>query len=189
MAHLAMRDRIPLWEAASPGTHPVPLSVELLGFVAAALTSLCWLPQTWRTLRTRDARAIPLWTQILLACGTVLGLVYGDVYKGQLIDLAVEVGDVLQRHRQMRQVALLAVEQRADAGDGFRDEALGFRLISLGKPPLQTLASVRLIALGQLRPDEALAFPDHGAGADRGLEQMEMLIGHARLVSFQLGMT
>jgi MtN3 and saliva related transmembrane protein len=77
MAHLAMRDRIPLWEAASPGTHPVPLSVELLGFVAAALTSLCWLPQTWRTLRTRDARAISLWTQILLACGTVLWLVYG----------------------------------------------------------------------------------------------------------------
>ena len=77
MAHLAMRDRIPLWEAASPGTRPVPLAVELLGFVAAALTSLCWLPQTWRTLRTRDARAISLWTQILLACGTVLWLVYG----------------------------------------------------------------------------------------------------------------
>ena len=56
---------------------PVPLSVELLGFVAAALTSLCWLPQTWRTLRTRDTRAISLWTQLLLACGTVLWLVYG----------------------------------------------------------------------------------------------------------------
>ncbi|WP_293810641.1 SemiSWEET family sugar transporter [uncultured Bosea sp.] len=77
MPHLAMRDRIPLWEAASPGTRPVPLAVELLGFVAAALTSLCWLPQTWRTLRTRDTRAISLWTQLLLACGTVLWLVYG----------------------------------------------------------------------------------------------------------------
>ena len=33
--------------------------------------------QPWRTLRTRDARAISLWTQILLACGTVLWLVYG----------------------------------------------------------------------------------------------------------------
>jgi MtN3 and saliva related transmembrane protein len=56
---------------------PVPLTVELLGFAAAALTSLCWLPQTWRTLRTRDTRAISLWTQLLLACGTVLWLVYG----------------------------------------------------------------------------------------------------------------
>ncbi len=63
--------------AASFRNTPVPLSVELLGFVAAALTSLCWLPQTWRTLRTRDTRAISLWTQLLLACGTVLWLVYG----------------------------------------------------------------------------------------------------------------
>ena len=77
MAHLASMARIPLWGSASSGTRPVPLSVELLGFVAAALTSLCWLPQTWRTLRTRDTRAISLWTQLLLACGTVLWLVYG----------------------------------------------------------------------------------------------------------------
>ena len=38
---------------------PVPLAVELLGFAAATLTSLCWLPQAWRTLRTRDTRAPP----------------------------------------------------------------------------------------------------------------------------------
>ena len=55
----------------------MPLSVELLGFVAAALTSLCWLPQTWRTLRTRDTRAISLWTQGLFAAGTALWLSYG----------------------------------------------------------------------------------------------------------------
>jgi MtN3 and saliva related transmembrane protein len=55
----------------------VPLAVELLGFAAATLTSLCWLPQTWRTLRTRDTRAISLWTQLLFACGTALWLLYG----------------------------------------------------------------------------------------------------------------
>ncbi|MCO5091159.1 SemiSWEET family sugar transporter [Bosea sp. (in: a-proteobacteria)] len=53
------------------------LPVELTGFAAAALTSLCWLPQTWRTLRTRDTRAISLWTQALLACGVLLWLAYG----------------------------------------------------------------------------------------------------------------
>jgi MtN3 and saliva related transmembrane protein len=54
-----------------------PASIELLGFAAAALTSLCWLPQAWRTIRTRDTRAISLWTQSLFAVGTVLWLTYG----------------------------------------------------------------------------------------------------------------
>ncbi|SIQ30965.1 MULTISPECIES: SemiSWEET transporter [unclassified Bosea (in: a-proteobacteria)] len=51
--------------------------VELIGFAAATLTSLCWLPQAWRTIRTRDTRAISLWTQVLFACGVVLWLAYG----------------------------------------------------------------------------------------------------------------
>ena len=52
-------------------------AIEILGFVAAALTSLSWLPQAWRTVRTRDTRAISLWTQSLFALGTVLWLTYG----------------------------------------------------------------------------------------------------------------
>lgn len=52
-------------------------SIEFLGFAAAALTSLCWLPQAWRTIRTRDTRAISLWTQSLFAAGTALWLTYG----------------------------------------------------------------------------------------------------------------
>ena len=54
-----------------------PAAIELLGFAAAALTSLCWLPQAWRTVRTRDTQAISLWTQGLLAAGTTLWLSYG----------------------------------------------------------------------------------------------------------------
>jgi len=52
-------------------------SIEILGFIAAALTSLSWLPQAWRTVRTRDTRAISLWMQSLFAAGTVLWLTYG----------------------------------------------------------------------------------------------------------------
>lgn len=52
-------------------------AIEILGFAAAALTSLSWLPQAWRTVRTRDTRAISLWTQSLFAAGTVLWLTYG----------------------------------------------------------------------------------------------------------------
>ncbi len=54
-----------------------PAFTDVLGFAAAALTSLCWLPQAWRTIRTRDTRAISLWTQSLFAAGTALWLTYG----------------------------------------------------------------------------------------------------------------
>jgi MtN3 and saliva related transmembrane protein len=50
---------------------------ELLGFTAATLTTICWIPQAWRTIRTRDTRAISLWTQAIFALGIALWLVYG----------------------------------------------------------------------------------------------------------------
>ncbi len=54
-----------------------PALIELLGFAAASLTTFCWLPQAWQTIRTRDTRAISLWTQSMLATGIVLWLIYG----------------------------------------------------------------------------------------------------------------
>lgn len=50
---------------------------DALGFAAASLTTLCWLPQAWRTIRTRDTRAISLWAQALFATGLLLWLLYG----------------------------------------------------------------------------------------------------------------
>ncbi|MGO4735345.1 SemiSWEET transporter [Bosea sp. 2KB_26] len=52
-------------------------ATEFLGFTAATLTTLCWLPQAWHTVRTQDTRAISLWTQIFFALGIILWLVYG----------------------------------------------------------------------------------------------------------------
>lgn len=58
--------------------HAMPLAItELLGFTATALTTLCWVPQAWHTIRTRDTRAISLWTQVFFALGIVLWLAYG----------------------------------------------------------------------------------------------------------------
>jgi MtN3 and saliva related transmembrane protein len=51
--------------------------IEALGFCAATLTTLCWLPQAWHTIRTRDTSGISLWTQALFATGIVLWLIYG----------------------------------------------------------------------------------------------------------------
>jgi MtN3 and saliva related transmembrane protein len=51
--------------------------INLIGYIAAACTTLCWLPQAVRTIRTRDTRAISLWTQGIFAVGTGFWLVYG----------------------------------------------------------------------------------------------------------------
>lgn len=56
---------------------PLPLPVETIGAIAAALTTICWLPQAWRTIRTRETRAISAATQGLFAIGLALWLVYG----------------------------------------------------------------------------------------------------------------
>jgi MtN3 and saliva related transmembrane protein len=54
-----------------------PAFTEALGFVAAACTTLCWVPQAVRTIRTRDTKAISLWMQIFMVIGIGLWLVYG----------------------------------------------------------------------------------------------------------------
>ncbi len=51
--------------------------VEPLGFVAATLTSLAFLPQVVRTIRTRDTAGISLWTYLLFCTGVALWLAYG----------------------------------------------------------------------------------------------------------------
>lgn len=52
-------------------------TIELIGFAAAVLTTLCWIPQAVHTIRTRDTRGISLWTQSIFALGIVLWLIYG----------------------------------------------------------------------------------------------------------------
>jgi MtN3 and saliva related transmembrane protein len=59
------------------------LGVEFLGLAAAVLTTLCWVPQALKTIRTRDTRSISLVTQGAFTFGIVLWLVYG-VLKGDL---------------------------------------------------------------------------------------------------------
>jgi MtN3 and saliva related transmembrane protein len=53
------------------------MPLETIGFIAAVLTTLCWLPQAVKTIRTRDTRSLSLVTQSALTLGVVLWLVYG----------------------------------------------------------------------------------------------------------------
>lgn len=52
-------------------------AVDMVGACAATVTTLCWVPQALRILRTRDTRAISLASQSAFAVGIALWLAYG----------------------------------------------------------------------------------------------------------------
>ncbi len=56
-----------------------PSATLALGMVAAAVTTGAWVPQAWRTLRTRSARDFS-WPSLAMLCvGIALWLGYGIV--------------------------------------------------------------------------------------------------------------
>lgn len=50
---------------------------DLIGYAAAALTTLSFLPQALHTFRTRDVRGISLGMYAMFATGVALWLAYG----------------------------------------------------------------------------------------------------------------
>lgn len=52
-------------------------SSELIGGIAAIITTLCWVPQAFQVIRTRETKAISLVMYLMLAVGIGLWLVYG----------------------------------------------------------------------------------------------------------------
>jgi len=51
--------------------------VEAIGAAGAALTTLCWVPQTIKIIREADTRAISLPGTTLCVFGVLLWLIYG----------------------------------------------------------------------------------------------------------------
>jgi MtN3 and saliva related transmembrane protein len=59
---------------------PEPLSgdtIEIIGLIAGALTTLAYVPQVVKVWRSRSARDISLGMFLLMNCGIALWLVYG----------------------------------------------------------------------------------------------------------------
>jgi MtN3 and saliva related transmembrane protein len=54
----------------------MPPAIEILGFIAAALTTFCWLPQALKTIRTKDTKALSLTAQGTFTIGIALWLIY-----------------------------------------------------------------------------------------------------------------
>jgi MtN3 and saliva related transmembrane protein len=51
--------------------------VNVIGALAAILTTLCWVPQALKIVRDRETRAISLSGTMLCVLGVLLWLVYG----------------------------------------------------------------------------------------------------------------
>ncbi|MGL5447655.1 MAG: SemiSWEET transporter [Rhabdaerophilum sp.] len=54
-----------------------PASIEIIGMAAAIITTLCWVPQAIKVIRTRETAAISLIMYLMLATGIALWLAYG----------------------------------------------------------------------------------------------------------------
>jgi len=68
---------------------------RLIGLTAATLTTISFLPQAYRSLRTRDTRGISLGMYTLFTLGIALWLVYGLLTHDLPVTLANAVTLVL----------------------------------------------------------------------------------------------
>jgi MtN3 and saliva related transmembrane protein len=59
------------------GARPMSGWTEVVGGLAAVLTTVSFVPQAWQTFRTRDVSGISLGMYSAFACGVALWLLYG----------------------------------------------------------------------------------------------------------------
>lgn len=55
------------------------MTLDILGYVAATLTTVAFVPQAIQTIRSHDTRAISLGMYVIFTTGIALWLVYGLV--------------------------------------------------------------------------------------------------------------
>ena len=81
---------------------------ELIGFIAATLTTVSFVPQAWKTFRTRDVSGISLVMYSLFTTGVALWLAYGlatanpPLILSNVITLALAVAVLVMKLRYGR---------------------------------------------------------------------------------------
>jgi MtN3 and saliva related transmembrane protein len=66
-------------------------SSEILGYCAATATTVSFIPQAIKVIKTRDTKSISLWMYVLFCFGLLLWLVYGVMLSAVPIILANSV--------------------------------------------------------------------------------------------------
>ena len=52
-------------------------TVEIVGYIAAILSAICFIPQAIRVIKTKDTNAISFWMYLLSLLSVVFWLIYG----------------------------------------------------------------------------------------------------------------
>ena len=63
-------------------------TISAIGYLAAVLTTVSFIPQVIRTIRTRDTQAISLAMYIMFSCGVAFWCAYGILLQAWPIILA-----------------------------------------------------------------------------------------------------
>lgn len=80
-------------------------AIDLIGYIAAALTTLSFVPQAWHTFTTRDVRGISLGMYSAFTLGVALWLVYGlllgawPIVVANAVTLALAAGILVMKLR------------------------------------------------------------------------------------------
>jgi MtN3 and saliva related transmembrane protein len=81
---------------------------DLVGYVAAVLTTMSFVPQVWQTYRTRDVNGISLGMYVVFATGVALWLAYGvlvgawPIVAANGITLALALGILVMKVKWQR---------------------------------------------------------------------------------------
>ena len=85
-------------------------ALDLLGLVATCFTTSSFVPQVWRTWKTRDVSGISLPTYVIITIGLALWLVYGigigswPVMAANAVGLALILAVIWLKLRYSRQL-------------------------------------------------------------------------------------
>jgi len=62
--------------------------ISLIGYLAASLTTLSFLPQAFKVITTRNTQGISGLMYVMFVCGLVLWLVYGVMIEDTAVSMA-----------------------------------------------------------------------------------------------------
>ena len=68
--------------------------MEYLGFLAGALTTAAFIPQVWKSVRTRSVNDLSIGMLLLFNCGVAVWIVYGWLLKSPPV-IAANVATLL----------------------------------------------------------------------------------------------
>lgn len=69
--------------------------IDVIGIIAASLTTLSFLPQAIKTLKTKDTRGISLTMYLIFTIGVFFWLIYGILLQNLIIIIANSITLIL----------------------------------------------------------------------------------------------